>query len=61
MLNVNIATNGAAFEDSEGVEAARILRGLADRLEVDWLAGRPVEGVRLFDVNGNRVGELNVS
>lgn len=51
---VHISTDGAAFADgNRNIETARLLRELADNLEihgdVDLL-------VRLRDVNGNRVG-----
>ena len=53
MLKVKINTENQAF-DQEGQEVARILRGLADRLEnLDKLQECQLP---LRDVNGNTVG-----
>ena len=54
-FQVDIATNGAAFEGpgEPGGEVARILRDLADRVE-DGGNSFP-----LRDVNGNRVGSAD--
>lgn len=51
---VHIGMDNAAFEDAPGDELARILRYLADQL--DARPGLLSEPVRLYDVNGNRVG-----
>lgn len=54
-FQATIACENAAFDDVPGVEIARILRGLADR--VDNLSAENLGTVfRLSDVNGNRVG-----
>lgn len=52
---LNISTDNAAFEEG-GLEAevSRILRELADR--IDGVHVEPEQPLRLFDVNGNRVG-----
>jgi hypothetical protein len=65
-LNIEINLDNAAFEDSS--EVARILRNLADRVEIqvyDGLGGQRVvhslgKGVLLRDSNGNRVGSAQV-
>ncbi|WKV22110.1 hypothetical protein Phage2-1_00110 [Achromobacter phage 2-1] len=52
-LELEIEGGNAAFEDEPQREVARILRDLAERIE---LTGLP-SYVPLFDVNGNRVGK----
>jgi hypothetical protein len=64
-LKITLQTGNAAFTSesddafesvcAEKAEVARILRHLADCLEDNGL-----EGQRLFDVNGNAVGRLEV-
>lgn len=55
ILKIELATDNAAFEDDRGAECARILRGLADRLEAgNFPSGSGAWG--LFDANGNAVG-----
>lgn len=53
-FRLSIDTGNAAFEDGAAQEVARILRELADRIE-----GRAClpDAVRLFDINGNHVGD----
>ena len=51
---ITINTDNAAFEDDEEVEVARILRNLANRIE---MAGCRAQGP-LRDINGNIVGEF---
>ena len=54
MLKLKINTENAAFDQAEGQEVARILRGLADRLEnLDKLQECQLP---LRDLNGNTVG-----
>ena len=54
IIRINI--ENAAFSDgNEGAELARILRGLADRIENTGEAPRCFENIR--DVNGNTVGQ----
>lgn len=45
-----------AFVGMENEELARILRGLADKIEGGSWEG--VDNTKLFDVNGNYVGSL---
>lgn len=54
-FELNVGTDNAAFdgEDREE-EVARILRDAADQVARSILV--PNEPIRLFDVNGNRVG-----
>jgi hypothetical protein len=53
MFRLTIHTDSAAFDGADcGPELARILRGLADRLESG--TGIPLGVLR--DVNGNKVG-----
>lgn len=60
-LNITINLDNAAFEDGAGggIEAARLLRELADRYEDCGLDGR-VQDI-LVDLNGNRVGQAKVT
>lgn len=54
---ITISTAGAAFENP-GPELARILRKLADGLERGGISATdPEDFCRLYDVNGNNVGE----
>jgi|OpeIllAssembly_1097287.scaffolds.fasta_scaffold662297_3 hypothetical protein len=54
-LTITIRTENAAFDESPELEVARILRSLANRMEVDG-----VEDRNILDVNGNKVGEVKV-
>ena len=57
MFAVKITETGYdSFTESEGPEIARILRKLADKIEGE-LRQSTDEGGRLFDLNGNSVGE----
>lgn len=51
-FTLTMDTGNSAFENDEGGEVARILRVAADRIE----HGRTDVG-RLWDANGNTVGE----
>ena len=55
MININIKTDGAAFEDeyNYGPEVARILRKLADQFEHDETP------IFAMDINGNRVVKID--
>ncbi len=55
-VRMTIETNNAAFSQDVGLEVARILRDAADRIE----QGHGVDALTLRDINGNRVGELEV-
>lgn len=59
-FKVEIETGGAAFDGAPGFEIARILRGLADRVEAHptEVDGKSLDvaGFVLLDINGNRVG-----
>lgn len=57
-ITITITTGNAAFEVSEAEEVARILRGLADRIERNNYL--PDDGNRLLDSNGNKVGTVKV-
>ena len=54
-VTITIETENAAFEGHPGTELERILRGLAGYLEY---AAYPPPDMPLFDINGNKVGEL---
>lgn len=60
-FQVALSTDNAAFADDGfhpglGSELARILRGLADKLEDQQPDSDEFFVVRLHDINGNRVG-----
>jgi hypothetical protein len=52
MFRVEVNTENAAFDDHPEMELARILRDLADRVQLNGLQG----SYPIFDVNGNRIG-----
>lgn len=57
-IRIEFETSNAAFEGiQQGPEIARILRRLADTLEARGRLHLGYEA-RLFDANGNRVGEV---
>lgn len=52
-------TGNAAFDDGNGAhECARILRGIAERIE--RAAGNGANAGTVHDVNGNRIGQWSV-
>ena len=55
-IKIDCDSDNAAFDDSPFPELARILHGLADRLE-----HAPDSGGQLYDINGNTVGEFALS
>ncbi len=60
-LQINFSMDNAAFaENLDGghMEAARILRRIADRIDDFILAGRSVETI--YDGNGNGVGRWHI-
>ena len=64
MINaqITISTDNAAFEDSPADEIERIFAGL-DYSEMTAALFDPENGFyykRLFDLNGNRVGEIKI-
>lgn len=64
-ITVEVEMNNAAFSESEGgqgasgSEVARILHGLAERVDESDLADR--DSGFLMDYNGNRVGSWAVT
>lgn len=59
-FGLEIDTGNAAFAGRDGpAEVARILRRLADEVEIE--SGLTIQdGTKLFDVNGNTVGRVTV-
>ncbi len=55
-ITIVIETGNAAFDDSPASEIARILRELAEKFE--QYGGRQFE--KLYDVNGNRCGSIDI-
>ena len=53
-LTVTISSDSAAFEGDPRWEVARILRGIADRIESG------AEEFSVFDLNGNRCGAVEL-
>lgn len=58
-LKIEIRMDNAAFEESQGIESARILAKLAKNLAEESYC-MAVLDCPLFDLNGNRVGEAKV-
>lgn len=58
-LVIELTMDNAAFGDSAGLEASRIIQGLADTLRNTVELDKHMSG-HLRDVNGNRVGEWHV-
>ena len=54
MVTIKISTANEAF-DTPGIEIARILRDLADKIDIDVTNG---ESILLRDINGNAVGSF---
>lgn len=62
-LNIHIQLTNSAFEDSG--EVSRILRNLADRIEIQVLGGEDLHANyaangSLIDINGNKVGSVTL-
>ena len=57
-IKIEIKTDNAAFETVPGIEAARILRAIANNLE-DWTGDKFEDNLR--DINGNTVGTAKAS
>ena len=58
-ITIRIRMDNAAFEPANGIEAARILRNLAEKLaNAGELAAN--DEVKLRDINGNSVGSCKV-
>lgn len=61
MLTITIDTGNAAFTGMAGLECARILRELAERIEGIDVIDEDFDPIRLRDINGNRVGECRAA
>lgn len=59
-VTITIDCDNAAFEDGAGREVVRILKRLIKRIEEDGSAVDDWFGVALMDVNGNKVGKMEV-
>ncbi|MDR9836814.1 MULTISPECIES: hypothetical protein [Herbaspirillum] len=57
--SIKIDMGNAAFENSPSSEVARILRELADKVEDRGVSIG--DGIKLYDVNGNNVGQFEVT
>lgn len=58
---VSIGTDNSAFDDSPGIELARILRSLADCVDgADVATVVAFDAFGLRDVNGNTVGSVAI-
>ncbi len=69
MFTVHFSTDNAAFafddeagpdRQSAGLEAARILRGIADALELDTFGTAAEHRIPVIDANGNTVGGWSI-
>lgn len=59
---ITIDTENSAFEgDNVGSESARILRELASKIETSNLVSTFDRSLWLKDVNGNRLGKMEVT
>lgn len=58
-LKITIKMDNAAFEPSQEIEAARILKKVASEVENGLLFGSWT--FNLIDINGNLVGEAKVT
>ena len=59
-IDIHIDCGNAAFEGNPALETARILRKLADKMDSEnAIIG--MNGDALLDVNGNRVGFIDVN
>lgn len=56
MFKLKIETDNAAFEDNPKEEIARLLKGVIDILEA-----RGEDYGKLYDINGNPVGEFKLT
>lgn len=54
MITINIENSGSAFDDEPNIEVARILRELARSIE------QGVERTKLYDINGNKCGTVQM-
>lgn len=57
-IRIEIDTENSAFEIDCAGEVARILRGLADKLESAWNNNPSVWEQPIHDLNGNHVGAM---
>lgn len=58
-FTLNIATGNSAFQDGDcGIELARILRKLANRVEKETGPVMVYNPLTVTDSNGNKVGRL---
>lgn len=66
-LTIEIKADNAAFQPQPGIEIGRLLRILANRIEVDTLfcaaapIGDDLAGWNIADNNGNSVGRVDWS
>ena len=58
-VKIEIRCDNAAFEEPNGIELARIFKGLADAVIDDHVTKD--FGKRIVDLNGNVVGEMKVT
>jgi hypothetical protein len=55
---IKLELKGSAFDEYPGMEVARILRELADRIE--GMTQAPDGLMMLHDINGNAVGQAQI-
>jgi hypothetical protein len=60
-IKIEFSCDNAAFESFPEFEAARILRGLADKLEQHGMRSDVPQLIQLNDANGNKVGKVNIT
>ena len=52
-IHINVCTDNAAFDDTADIELARIVQDA-----VQYVKAKESISRRLFDINGNRVGQI---
>tara|TARA_Y100000004_G_C8916532_1_gene413339 strand:- start:935 stop:1141 length:207 start_codon:yes stop_codon:yes gene_type:complete len=52
-IHINVCTDNAAFDDTADIELARIVQDA-----VQYVNAKESISRRLFDINGNRVGQI---
>lgn len=54
-LKIEFETDNAAFDTDKAAETARILHEIADQISDGW------DACSIRDINGNRIGAMEVS
>jgi len=60
-VTIKINCDNAAFEHSANAEVARILKEVAKKVADRYVYVHPDEELKIYDHNGNRVGDFTVT